>query len=212
MYLFTTLLFLITSIPAPTAMATAASLCAKYPASTTKTTYASKHEICQIFSPLATSTPINATSLYDAISPDVSWTIEGTHPLAGTYPNRDLFWNSFTRITATQDPQHPWKLELINIVGGGEEEWSTVELRISGPCKNGLYFDNRYAWVLRWSTGRKIVEARAYLDSALVAAAIIQNEVGGLYTYSDIRTENMPHSTPSEEQLKNATGLQVQRQ
>ncbi len=40
----------------------------------------------------------------------------------------------------------------------------------------GLKFDNTYAWVTRWNKDAKIVQVRAYLDSALVKQAIEENE------------------------------------
>ncbi len=40
-----------------------------------------------------------------------------------------------------------------------------MELRSVASAQNGLRFDNRYCWVCRFSAD-KIVEVRAYLDSA----------------------------------------------
>ena len=52
-----------------------------------------------------------------------------------------------------------------------------MELHSLATAKNGLRFDNRYCWVCRFS-GDKIVEVRAYLDSALVARLFQQNPIG----------------------------------
>jgi hypothetical protein len=52
----------------------------------------------------------------------------------------------------------------------------------------GLVFNNTYAWATRWSNDGIILEARAYLDSALVSRAIVENE-SGFYHYYDDRTE-----------------------
>ena len=43
-------------------------------------------------------------------------------------------------------------------------------------AKNGFRFDNRYCWVCRFN-GDKIVEVRAYLDSALVAQLFQENPI-----------------------------------
>jgi len=51
-----------------------------------------------------------------------------------------------------------------------------VELHSLATAKNGLRFDNRYCWLCRFSNG-KIVEVRAYLDSALVARLFEENPV-----------------------------------
>lgn len=50
----------------------------------------------------------------------------------------------------------------------------------------GLKYDNTFSWVTRWSTEGIIVEVRAWLDSALVAKAITENE-SPVYTYTDQR-------------------------
>jgi uncharacterized protein len=55
-------------------------------------------------------------------------------------------------------------------------EWAVVELRSFATAKNGLRFDNRYCWLCRFS-GDKIVEVRAFLDSALVAQLFEQNPI-----------------------------------
>jgi hypothetical protein len=73
-------------------------------------------------------------------------------------------------------------------------------------CRKGLVFDNRYAWVTRWNATGYIVEVRAYLDSALVAAAIVGNEIAE-FKYSDARDVILPSTTLSEEVLMGATGL-----
>lgn len=61
----------------------------------------------------------------------------GTHPLAGEYHNRTIFvtdalgrlGNTFVAGTST--------LNLVHIVGGGDEEWSVQELHGTGVGKNG---------------------------------------------------------------------------
>lgn len=74
----------------------------------------------------------------------------------------------------------------------------------------GLIFDNRYAWATRWDTDKTIVEARAYLDSALVSAALQQNELGTLFTYSDPRSSFLPFSELPQSALDETTGLSHQ--
>ena len=59
------------------------------------------------------------------------------------------------------------------MVGG---DWAVVELRSLASAQNGLRFDNRYCWVSRFSAD-KIVEVRAYLDSALVARLFEENPI-----------------------------------
>jgi ketosteroid isomerase-like protein len=55
-------------------------------------------------------------------------------------------------------------------------DWAVVELLSLATAKNGLRFDNRYCWVCRFKSD-KIVEVRAYLDSALVARLFQENPI-----------------------------------
>ena len=55
-------------------------------------------------------------------------------------------------------------------------DWAVVELHSLATAKNGLRFDNRYCWVCRFRDD-KIVEVRAYLDSALVARLFQENPI-----------------------------------
>jgi ketosteroid isomerase-like protein len=52
-----------------------------------------------------------------------------------------------------------------------------VETKTGEICvaRNGTPFRNRYCWICRFDHG-KIVEVRAYLDSALVQKLIDENE------------------------------------
>ena len=55
-------------------------------------------------------------------------------------------------------------------------DWAVVELQSLAIAKNGLKFDNRYCWVCRFAAG-KIMEVRAYLDSALVVRLFEENPI-----------------------------------
>jgi ketosteroid isomerase-like protein len=61
------------------------------------------------------------------------------------------------------------KLVVEHVLVAGD--WAVVELRADAVAKNGVPFDNRYCWVTRMRDDR-IVEVRAYLDSALVARLV----------------------------------------
>ncbi|KAJ5151970.1 hypothetical protein N7492_010265 [Penicillium capsulatum] len=169
-------------------------------ATTPTTPYPTKDEIRTILAPLA-ETNLTSAEFFAHVSPSVHWTIQGTHPAAGVYTNRSVLEATFARIAATGSMQRPLAARLINVIGGGDEEWSVEELQVQGfpvypicliliprfRARIGLIFDNHYPWATRWDSERCIVEARAYLDSALVAAALQQNEIGALFTYVDPR-------------------------
>lgn len=63
----------------------------------------------------------------------------GTHPLAGEYHNRTVFLTNAIERLANTLIAGTSTLELVHIVGGGDEEWSVQELHATGVCKNGKY-------------------------------------------------------------------------
>ena len=65
------------------------------------------------------------------------------------------------------------KLQLQSVLVNGDV--AAVELKADATAKNGLPFKNEYCWVCRFE-GEKIVEVRAYLDSALVKKVLEENE------------------------------------
>jgi hypothetical protein len=58
------------------------------------------------------------------------------------------------------------KLLVRNIITSGE--WIVVEMVSKAECKNGLNFDNTYAWVCQFDRIGVVVQVRAYLDLTLV--------------------------------------------
>jgi len=55
----------------------------------------------------------------------------------------------------------------------------------------GLRYDNTFSWITRWDARGIMVEVRSWLDSALVAQAITENE-SPVYTYTNQRTALEP--------------------
>lgn len=107
------------------------------------TPYPTASEINDIFSNLASG---NSNAFFAHVSPTVSWTVMGTHPLAGTYHTLQEFRQAtFDRLGAIMKKDDPVRLEVVKVVGGGEGPWAVTELKAKGTCKNGLVFANRYA-------------------------------------------------------------------
>ncbi|HYA63878.1 MAG TPA: nuclear transport factor 2 family protein [Candidatus Sulfotelmatobacter sp.] len=107
------------------------------------------------------------------VADDVDWTVEGTHPLAGHYHSKaDFVSHTFEKLNKVL----PQGAELYVEHALVSEDWAVVELHSLATAKNGLRFDNRYCWVCRFEDG-KIVEVRAYLDSALVARLFEENPI-----------------------------------
>lgn len=111
-------------------------------------------------------------SFFEHVADNVDWTVEGTHPLAGHYRSKQDFQaHTFERLNRILPTGAQLHVEHILIDG----EWAAVELRSNAVAKNGMRFDNRYCWVVRFED-QTIVEVRAYLDSALVQRLIDENE------------------------------------
>ncbi|MBZ9792824.1 nuclear transport factor 2 family protein [Rhizobium sp. 3T7] len=109
---------------------------------------------------------------FDHVSEDVDWTVMGTHPLAGRYHSKQEFRAAtFARLNKLLPGGT--QLQVTNLLMSGDT--AIVELMSNAVAKNGMRFDNRYCWIIRFA-GNTIVEVRAYLDSAKVAELIRENE------------------------------------
>jgi len=107
------------------------------------------------------------------VADDVDWTVEGTHPLAGHYHSKaDFREHTFARLHKVLPDGA--ELHVTNLITSGD--WAVVELQSMATASNGLRFNNRYCWVVRFDGG-KIVEVRAYLDSALVQRLFDENPI-----------------------------------
>lgn len=105
-------------------------------ATLTQSSYPTKDQINTIFSQIAGSNA-NFPGFFSHLAENFSWTIEGTHPLAGLYTNVTILELSFERIEFAASKANPLILSLNNIIGGGDEEWSVQELEVKGVCKSG---------------------------------------------------------------------------
>jgi uncharacterized protein len=115
----------------------------------------------------------DGSGFFTHVSDDVDWIVEGTHPLAGHYHSKaDFLAHTFKKLDKVLPQGTQLNVEHALVSG----DWAVVELRSLATAKNGLRFDNRYCWVCRFS-GDKIVEVRAYLDSALVAQLFRENPI-----------------------------------
>lgn len=97
--------------------------------------------------------------------------------LGGTYHSAaDFRSKTLARLGPIMDPSTPMRMTAHNIIGGGADEWCTVEMRNEGKAKGGMEYNQTYAWCVRWNNEGKIVQVRAYLDTALVRDVIEANE------------------------------------
>jgi uncharacterized protein len=111
-------------------------------------------------------------AFFEHVADDVSWTVMGTHPLAGHYHTKaDFLAHTFARLDKIL--KEGVVLRVTNILVDGDS--AAVEMESLSRALNGKPFDNRYCWVVYFSNGT-IIEVRAYLDSALVQRLIDENE------------------------------------
>ena len=126
-------------------------------------------QVRRLFAHLETG---ESDAFFAHVADDVSWTVMGTHPLAGEYRSKDEFRAStFARLNKVL--REGVLLRVTHLIVQGE--WAVVELEALSTALNGMPFANRYCWVCRFA-GETIVEVRAYLDSALVAQLLAENE------------------------------------
>jgi|SRR5271167_469054 len=129
--------------------------------------------VAQVRDPFKNLETGDGGEFFTHVAEDVDWTVEGTHPLAGHYHSKaDFLSHTFEKVGKVLPSGTQLHVEhaLLSV------EWAVVEVRSLATAKNGLRFDNRYCWVCRFADG-KIVEVRAYLDSALVAQLFEENPV-----------------------------------
>ena len=102
--------------------------------STMSSKYPSRDEIEKIFKHMETG---DFASTFERVSPDVDWTVMGTHPCAGRYSSlKDFQKSTITRLgNIMKEPGI--RLMVRNVIGGGDQEWATVELIAAAECKSG---------------------------------------------------------------------------
>ena len=113
----------------------------------------------------------SGAAFFEHVADNVDWIVEGTHPLAGHYRSKSEFRaHTFEKLREVLPKGAQLRVEHTLV----SADTAVVEMHSLATARNGLRFDNRYCWVCRFAAG-KIVEVRAYLDSALVARLFKEN-------------------------------------
>lgn len=114
----------------------------------------------------------NNDDFFKHVSDDVSWTVMGTHPLAGTYHSKEEFVShTFGRLNRILKEGVILKVKNVLL----QDETAVVEMESLSIALNGKPFNNTYCWVVYFQDD-VIVEVRAYVDSAMVQKIIDENE------------------------------------
>jgi ketosteroid isomerase-like protein len=112
-------------------------------------------------------------AFFEHVADEVDWTVMGTHPLAGRYRTKSDF-RAGTLAKLGKVLHGGAQLKVTRCLVSSDT--AVVELESGATAYNGMRFDNHYCWVVRFEGG-KVVEVRAYLDSALVAELFRQNPI-----------------------------------
>ena len=110
-------------------------------------------DVVSLFKHLETG---DGAAFYDHVVNDVDWTVEGTHPLAGHYRSESDFQNHTFKVLGKVLPGGVQPHVTHALVAG---DWAVVGLESMATARNGLRFDNKYCWVMRFADG-KIAEVR----------------------------------------------------
>lgn len=98
--------------------------------------YPTREEITSIFKNMETG---NYSEVFKHVSPNVDWTVMGMHPCAGRYKTLEDFQTAtFARLGKIMK-EPGIRLVVRNVIGGGEQAWSTVELVAKAECLDGEF-------------------------------------------------------------------------
>jgi ketosteroid isomerase-like protein len=111
----------------------------------------------------------NGPAFLENLADDVSWTVTGAaNPLKGHFTSKaEVAKNIFGRLIPKMATPMSAKVTSVLVTG----DWAVVELKGAGESKGGIDYAQELCWICRFE-GEKIVEARIYLDSALVKAIL----------------------------------------
>ncbi|KAF7196415.1 hypothetical protein HII31_02143 [Pseudocercospora fuligena] len=95
--------------------------------------YPTREEIRGFAASLATD---DKSPFFNRVSTNVDWEVMGTHPAAGRFKTLDE-WKAGALGVVQKTLKDQIQLELVNVIGGGDEEWAVIELEANAVCKNG---------------------------------------------------------------------------
>ena len=102
----------------------------------------------------------------------------GSTPMSKTYTSLQDFLDATIKVLGNDVLTEPLRLQVKNVIAmpieGGT--YAVVELAaMDAKCQNGMTYDMKYCWVVRYGQDEKINEARAYIDTDLLNRAIDGN-------------------------------------
>ena len=115
----------------------------------------------------------DASAFLSNLAENLSLTAMGLHnPIRGEYLCKaDITTKAFGRIMPKMDTDKPLGATVQKVIVAGD--WAIVELKGHGMTKGGLGYDHELCWICRFEEGL-IVEARVYMDSALLEKVLAE--------------------------------------
>ena len=112
------------------------------------------------------------------VADNVDWWIVGSTQMSGNYSSKQQFLDATIEILNGKVLNGPLGFGVVQVSGGGSgSDWATVEMQaIDAKCKNGMPYDMRYCWVVRFGKDDVIEQVKAYLDTELLSRAIRENQ------------------------------------
>jgi ketosteroid isomerase-like protein len=120
----------------------------------------------------------NQANFWSKVAENVDWWIVGQTPMSGKYSSKKAFLDATIEVLNGKVLDGPLLMRTVNVVGGGKEsEWATVEMEaIDAKCRNGMVYDMRYCWNVRFGKDGIIEQVRAFIDTDLLERAIKENQ------------------------------------
>lgn len=111
-------------------------------------------------------------SVFDLLSPDITWTIHGSGPVAGTYNGVEAFLQHGA-VPLTSRLARPLVPNLHAVWAVG----NTVIIRFdaASTTTGGYPYRNQYVWIFRMENGA-VVEAEAFLDLVAYDKVVAENQ------------------------------------
>ena len=134
-----------------------------------------QEEVLKLFNKL--SSPETQKDFFASVADDVNWFIAGSTKMSGTWPSKKAFTDATLEILNNKVLAGPLCFKPVHVIAGADGEWANVEMEaMDAKCKNGMPYDMRYCWNVRFGSSGKIEQVRAYIDTDLLAKAMEQNQ------------------------------------
>ncbi len=114
------------------------------------------------------------TTLFEALSEDIVWTVTGTSPVTGVFKGKKACVDGLI-LPVQQTMAEPFRCQVQRILVEGD--FAVVLWKGSSTTKTGLPYRQEYCWILELK-GQKIISVRAFFDTLLASMALLSCKEG----------------------------------